>query len=85
MTYPAILMLVVVDAHPGLPGVVGTEQGLELVYCAGQVERRIIPSRCGFAEAQRIRFLNTSTFVKFTPPLAEWYSRWRGRPARGRR
>ena len=52
-------MLVVVDARPGLPGVVGAEQGLELVHCAGQVERRIIPSRCGFAEAQRIRFLDT--------------------------
>src|SRR5690348_17374172 len=64
MVDPAELVLVIIDAHPGLSGVVGTEEGLELVHLAGQVEGRIMLSRRGLPEAQRISFLDAFNFCE---------------------
>ena len=41
----AELMLVVVDAHPGGAGVIGTEEARELLDFAGQIQRGKIPAR----------------------------------------
>ena len=64
MVERAVLMLVVVDAHPGLPGIIRTEERLELVHYAGEVKGGIFPAPRGFPEAERISFLNRFHFCE---------------------
>src|SRR5690606_39434694 len=55
---PRPLVLVVVDARPGLPGVVGAEDAAYPVDLRRGVDRRVAPAGSGLAEADHVALVH---------------------------
>jgi len=64
-------MLVVVDSHPAFPGVIGSEERLEVVHFAGEIQRRIFFPGAAFPN-RGVGFLHVSSFLRVVPALVEW-------------
>lgn len=71
MTDVAKLMLIIIDANPTLPGIVGPEKRPEPANASSQIQCWRAFSRRWFAEAKRIGCFNPVESGKVSPTIGQ--------------